>query len=198
MTEYSLGRDSPKIFHALRRFLSTDELDLISKDYEYAATQGGNVEVQLTREEGVSFNPRMARLLVILVHDLQVQELSVLRSVLYTAITTSNILVRETAPAVTPHALPEELALRVKLACEGGAGDDATAEMLRGVIILDTVRHLHQCHWAPDELEAVLTLARELVSALNHANLPAVLSQKLVHALEMQKRRLVTDTGELR
>jgi hypothetical protein len=81
----SLNDESPKVFMALKRFLAPDELAALESDYQRCVALGGNAEAGMKREAGVSFNPRLARILSIMIHDGGVRDFQLLRSALYAA-----------------------------------------------------------------------------------------------------------------
>lgn len=151
----SLPSDSPKVFTALKRFLGPNQLASLAADYQRCVSLGGNVEAGMTREGGVSFNPRLARILSIMIHDGGVREFDQLRSALYAA-------------------------------CAGSLADSSV--IVKGVIALDSIRHLHQTDFAESKrLEILDTAQSELLSQPGN-DLPEWLRKKLEHAIALQRR----------
>lgn len=65
----SLIRESPALYGALIRILNREELELIECAYREVADFGGREDSRIHREEGVSFNPRAARVCQILLGE---------------------------------------------------------------------------------------------------------------------------------
>jgi hypothetical protein len=216
MTPTELEDASPKVFFALQRFLKTAELAAVRADYKRAHDAGGNTEQFLTREEGVSFNPRLARVLSILVKDLGVHDPLVLRAALYSAALDSAALdsaalcngdaVSEHTPVSSDvvHALlgpaeqslaepNRELEALVLAVC--AKDSDSRAQTIRCVLALDTVRHLHQSTRSLSQRSAVLHHAELLLREACSASIPQVLREKLEHACIQQKRLLRPEPG---
>jgi hypothetical protein len=151
----SLLEQSPKVFTALKRFLEPDQLASLAADYQECVSLGGNVEPGMTREDGVSFNPRLARILSIMIHDGGVKDFELLRSALYAA-------------------------------CDNSAVSGST--LVRGVIALDSIRHLHQTDFSePKRQEILLGVESTLLGQLRN-EMPEWLQKKLEHAIALQRR----------
>jgi hypothetical protein len=151
----SLLEQSPKVFIALKRFLEPDQLTSLAANYQECVSLGGNVEAGMTREEGVSFNPRLARILSIMIQDGGVKDFELLRSALYAA-------------------------------CDNSAVSGST--LVRGVIALDSIRHLHQTDFSePKRQEILLGVESTLLGQLRN-EMPEWLQKKLEHAIALQRR----------
>lgn len=151
----SLLEQSPKVFIALKRFLEPDQLASLAANYQKCVSLGGNVEAGMTREEGVSFNPRLARILSIMIHDGGVRDFESLRSALCAACDS----------------------LREK-----------SSALVRGVIALDSIRHLHQTDFSePKRQEILLGVESTLLGQLRN-EMPEWLQKKLEHAIALQRR----------
>lgn len=192
MTKAALSIDSPKVFHALGRFLSVDELGVVEDDYQRARVRGGNVEPKISRDPGVSFNPRLARLLVILVNDLFIHDLSTLRAALYASVLYSGLGERSDARELAFEDVPPELRPVVQGVLNGSRGDSIVS-LIRAVIALDSLRHLHQSLWTLDERESILTWAEQEIDSSEHERLPELLAKKVSHAITLQRQRLFRD-----
>jgi hypothetical protein len=190
MTQATLAADSPKVFQALARFLSPEELASVAQDYAQADALGGNREPRLMREEGVSFNPRLARIMSILVHDVAVRELTIIRAALYVAAIDSGFgsaNASEKTYATVP--VPPDLMSIVN--AEGTEFQACrTRDTIRTVIALDSVRHLHQGRWSTSEREGILANAEQTLQNLTTTQHVPELILKLRHAIELQRRRL--------
>jgi len=131
--------ESPKVFIALKRFLKLNELDSLAIDYSICTQNGGNFEAGMSREEGVSFNPRLAR--------------------------ASGS--RDGADLKVPSELK----------------DAVSQEVIKGVIALDTIRHLHQTNFSSQERDEILSKFET-----GQGNTPEWLQKKLEHAILLQRR----------
>ena len=176
-----LRENAPKVFTALARFLCEQQRAQMEVDYCACVELGGNAEPGMVREEGVSFNPRLARVLSLLITDGGVRDLNTLRTALYAA---SPKALQDGAHRAPP-------ALREVIAAVWS--DKYTAvepTLIRGVIELDAIRHLHQTTYPAEEREAML--ARVELDLLIGSSLivPEWLHRKLEHAITMQRRRM--------
>jgi hypothetical protein len=189
MTTQPLAADSPKVFQALARFLGPEELALVELDYTQAQALGGNSERGLMREEGVSFNPRLARIMSIIIRDLAVRDPLVIRASLYCAVLDSGFGVEQPQMARSAELdVPAELQSLVGDAAFSSPRAEASLT-IRAVIALDTVRHLHQGSSSTEEREATLLYAQSLVRRLAERDPSTQLAIKLNHAIELQRRR---------
>lgn len=165
-----LEADSPKIFHALGRFLAPEALEEVATYYQQAARLGGNIEPKQKREQGVSFNPRIARVLSILIHDCSVTDLLTIKSAIRASVMEQGVELREVSASL--EALEPLSEQRMAL--------------VRGALALDTVRHLHQCRYSSDETSQILARAERLLETLEGE----ALALKLRHAIGLQRRVL--------
>lgn len=179
----TLKLGAPKVLSALGRFLDPTQLEQIATDYQRCAELGGNAEPGLVREEGVSFNPRLARVLSLLVTDGNVRDPATLRAALYTATLTV------VGGVGLESFVPPEL-LRVVEAVEEASHSLPEAALIRGVIELDTLRHVHQVNCSVAQRVAMLADKKKLLQTGFLALLPAWLQGKLEHALTLQLRNV--------
>lgn len=176
-----LHEKSPKVFTALSRFLDSAQLAQLAAQYAECAACGGNVEPGVEREVGVSFNPRLARILSLLVTDGGVREYDTLRAALYAASCDPRHDERR--------ALPEELhALVTEVWSQAPALPSAA--LVRGVIELDSVRHLHQTQYPATQRHAMLACVEEDLLKDPSRALPEWLRTKLEHAISLQRRQI--------
>jgi hypothetical protein len=194
-----LHSDSPKVFFALARFLNPDELGLLEDDYLRVRHQGGNIEPFAQREAGVSYNPRLARILSILVHDLAVRDLRTLRTALYAALilkTCEHTPLGNTkgrwSEIVNQHDSAGVIELLSQL--EHSMCRDPVSAMIAGALVLDNVRHLHQSRSTVAERREVLQGAQQWVRAIELCGASRDLMLKLRHAITLQQRRVDADS----
>jgi hypothetical protein len=177
----TLRENAPKVFAVLARYLADPHLDQLAAEYFECVELGGNEEPGMVREEGVSFNPRMARVLSLLLTDGGVRDLDTLRVSLYAA---SPRAVQDSA-----HLAPTELRELV-VAVWTDPCAMLTAALIRGAIELDAVRHLHQTTYSVAEREEILAHTERTVLADPLSMLPEWLRKKLEHAITLQRRQI--------
>jgi hypothetical protein len=176
--------DCPGVFGIVSRILAETECDTVARDYEVAKSLGGNDEPGTTREQGVSFNPRLGRILSILIQDGHMHEVCVLRCALYASISPAETQLRENVPAEL-----QELVIQAR----GPSPASHVARAIQLAWALDDVRHLHMSDLS---LAERLRMLQEYEEALHMHELPGVLEPlvvKLRHALTLQRRRLAFD-----
>jgi len=174
-------KECPGVYASLSRMLTEVDLQVISSDYARAAEHGGNHETALTREEGVSFNPRLARVLSILLLDGDVREVSYLRASLFAAL--------HHGTEVVVSLTPEEL--RVAVAeCRNLDSTDERALAVQAAIRLDLVRHFHMTAHSREEKLSLLATSKNVPLLHTASRVPDMLKQKLSHAILLQERRL--------
>jgi hypothetical protein len=158
----------------------------LASDYRRCVELGGNLEHAIEREEGVSFNPRLARVLSILIADGEILDWGVLQRALYGA-TLLNIDLE-----VRANTLKEELkdltGLVASLLDEVlrlDRSDNIEALTLLGVVLLDDIRHLHRAKICEDARASLLKQHQDL-SLRIAARTPEWLDCKLKHAVRLQ------------
>jgi hypothetical protein len=162
------------------------ERDLLARDYELVRRHGGNAEPVTKRADGVSFNPRLGRILSILIQDGRIQDIATLRAAWYGATT----LPESELESVVPSELRE-------LVCQARALP-AVSDMARAIRLawaLDTVRHLHMSVLSLAERSDLLQQHVEpslLLDAPEHLE-PLVV--KLRHAITLQQRKIDFDSN---
>jgi hypothetical protein len=192
MDRQALIDESPKVFQALARFLSPTDLTLLNSDYQATRQLGGNIEHGLEREQGVLYNPRLARVLSIMATDLGITDSTTLRAALYAAVFHSGLGAVRSAIQDNPYSTPPELEGVVAAALDR----DSTGERecsIRGAIALDAVRHLHQTAWEFSQRQSFLSAVEETILCKIRGNAAEILVQKLEHAINLQQRRLTAD-----
>jgi hypothetical protein len=177
-----LQENAPKVFVALARFLSAEQLDRLAAEYCHCVRLGGNVEPGLVRQEGASFNPRLARVLSLLTADGGIRNFTTLRAAIYAA------SVGEFPEALLDEVPVELLELVTNVSKNEFVQPDSV--LIRGVIVLDTLRHLHQTDLSVQQrTEQLLALKEQLLGKPGEI-CPEWLRKKLEHAITLQMRRL--------
>ena len=176
-------RECPGLFAKLSRTLDPCTLQQLSKDYQQAGAVGGNLEVGIVREEGVSFNPRIARIVSIVLQDGGCNEPITLRAAIYATIPAMPDILGDDDGAIK--GLINEL--RKDLV---DATMDGRARILALAIELDSIRHLHMSALSLIEKREVLEYAARLAEYGAQAVLSAKLSKKLAHGVSMQSNRI--------
>ena len=134
----------------------------------------------MVREEGVSFNPRLARILSLLIADGRVRDFNTLRAALYAASSAR-------VPEGNPEGVPGEL-LGTVSAVWSRCPESATAALIRGVLELDALRHLHQTQYPQMTRLGMLGQLEEYLREDAAELLPEWLRKKLEHAITLQRR----------
>jgi hypothetical protein len=181
-----LRKSAPKIFTELARFLDQTQLDQLAEQYFECDRLGGNLELGMVREEGVSFNPRLARILKLLVADGGVREYLVLRAALFAACLSEPVDL-EHLPGAAILQLSDELKSLV-LAVWSPDLSEPKAALIRGVIELDTLRHLHQTVFSQEERVKRIQALERLLNGRQGSVFSDWLRIKLEHAVVLQTR----------
>ena len=186
---HDLPDELPRVFITLRRFLSEKQYREIVREYCAVDELGANIDRETIREDGVSFNPRVARILSILLRDAGCRDCAVLVSAIW-----SCIAYDITFKGIESHFLdvPSEYRASVD-AVIGTPRQDSSTACIRAALDLDRIRHLHisslEYSKRGEVLEAIgVTYTENLL-----AKLPRALYDKLLHARSMQHRRLHSD-----
>jgi len=176
------SKECPGLAGSLVRLYGDDVARQIATDYCVAADLDANVELGMAREEGASFNPRVARLLSLFIQECKVVQPSMLRVVAYLGVPSERI------DSVPPEVLADVIAV--------ASASVASPEWVQGarlVLMLDTVRHLHMTTATPQEKERYLTEVSSSPVVQPGALSPEGLRVKLLHAVALQVRRLSGD-----
>jgi len=170
--------ECPGVFGLLSRLLGEDPALLLAADYDLVTKHDGNYEPAVIREEGVSYNPRVGRVLSIIIQDGGVQERDAIRSAMYAC-----------APRLEP---PEELE---PLGSEARnlLSTEPVANTIQLALELDFIRHLHMTTYSVEDREKLLTERAQstLIPRLGKGS--PTLFQKVAHAITLQQRRLELD-----
>jgi hypothetical protein len=167
---------------SLTRLYGDGVVAQISEDYSVAADLGGNLELAVPRAEGASFNPRIARVVSLVIHECESVSLALLRSAVYSCVDNERI-----------NELPSEVVYDVKEVKKAASHSPAWAQGVSLAITLDRVRHLHMMTSTHDEKCAYLDEVRASVLLRPESGAPERLRVKVLHAVDLQARRLADD-----
>lgn len=168
----------------MTRLYPESVISQISLDYCVAADLGGNVELALTREEGGSFNPRIARILSLVIQECEAVDLAILRTAVYGCVAYERI-----------NAIPPEVVAYVEQVRAATFQSPSWAQGVSLALTLDRVRHLHMMARSLDEKEAYLDEVRASPLTRPESGAPERLRIKVLHAVDLQTRRLSDDRG---
>lgn len=179
--------ECPGTFGIVSRTVSGAECASIASDYELARSHGGNAEPATKREQAVSFNPRLGRIVSILIQDGGVRDVGAIRVALYGSTTCSE---EELASFVPPDLRGAVLEVRRVPPAS------VMAHAIQLAWALDDVRHLHMSD-LPIAERAEFLRTRIDPSLLNEVpDLLENLAMKVRHALTLQERRVLFDEAE--
>ena len=162
----------------LRKRLPAAEVQRIEELYHWAAEHGALVETGTKRGEGVSFNPRPARICQLLIVEGSRSQSRVLEAA----------LLATAANEIDPPAEFKEAAqIAIKVGEAGPDSTDLDAFAISLCIALDSVRHLHM---GADSLQRTATLehASALLSNSIACEKEPRLAQLLRGAIALQER----------
>lgn len=186
-----LHDDLPQVFTALRRFLSDDEWNELASHYRAVDALGANRDPEIIREDGVSFNPRIARILSILITDGQCQEYRAMVAAVWATLAYDQVCGYAPRNSIN---YPARYFDRIELVIENPASDAVTA-CIRAALDLDRVRYLHITRLDLVQRKEILCSINSLYSNKLLAMLPTRLCDKVAHARSMQERRVEIDAS---
>lgn len=182
----------PNVFSALRRVVMPDACETIADVYRIVDSYGGNNEYEVLREEGVSYNHRLARLVSILLSDGGVRDASVFVTALWSALVFDANVVYGGKPA---KGVPEEIVGEIEQIINDPLAQPHGA-VIRASLDLDRIRHLHISCLPPEARLRAIEATERLYGEALLAVLPKQLCAKLQHACMLQRRRLKLDSNE--
>jgi hypothetical protein len=177
-----MRKKAPGLTLKLERCFEPAVIELLAHHYERVEAAGGNEELNMVREEGVSFNPRIARVASLMLEQLQ-QQAEAIAAAMWSLVDGDIESLATSDPVV--YGIVTEVR-------QGEATGDLTprAAVIIAVRELDRVRHLHMTHSSNhdkrDYLESLK--ARSIFSSADLIS--EVLRTKLQHAIGMQERCL--------
>jgi hypothetical protein len=171
---------APALAKTLQRVLGSLELRDLVHDLEAVVALGGAHERGIVREPGVSFNPRLGRLLALLIKEGGFSDLLSMRAVLWSSVVTPPELDQ------VPDQQVRTVVAQVVGAAACGAQEQSRVNAMRGVLLLDSVRHLHLSTISREEKERLLDEGERQLAVAGADALHA----KLSYALAAQRRLL--------
>ena len=175
-------KECPGLVGSLGRLYGDEVVAQIGADYCAAADLGGNSEAGLMREEGVSFNPRIARIVSLVIQDCDRVVPQMLRVAVYS--TTSD----DATEAVPPEMRTDVLAVR-----SASSNSPAWMQGIALALYLDRIRHLHLVSMSDDERASYMTEIRRSPLLAIDSGAPENLRLKVLHSIDLQTRRLTID-----
>jgi hypothetical protein len=172
-----LTKECPGLAGSLTRLYGREVAEEFSQHYAEVADRGGNDELGVVREDGVSFNPRIARLVSLVIQDCDEVTPRVLRATVYSA-------------------LPDDVEVPQEVLSDvadiRGASRSSPVWILCIALarMLDCVRHLHMAELPTDRKEELLASVASSALLLPGGTTPENLRLKVIHAVDMQRRRI--------
>lgn len=156
MTPSLLAQQSPKTHGWLRRTVDRGCLAHIEEAYNYAIALGADQEGHLNRTEGASYNPRPARLVLLLSQEGASRERHTLVAAAFLPIADRcDSLSSQQSPFPKEIELARNALNPKSIAALSGETREAAYE-LHFAWMLDTLRHLHMQYRNADELRTAL------------------------------------------
>lgn len=178
-----LTKECPGLAGSLTRLYGREVAEEFAQCYAEVADLGGNDELGVVREKGGSFNPRIARLVSLVIQECDEVTPRVLRAVIYSAL---------------PDGVEVPQAVCADVSDIRGATPSSPAWVSSVALagMLDRVRHLHMAELPADQKEDILTSVASSPLLLPGGTSPEHLRLKVVHAVDMQRRRMKMDGVE--
>jgi hypothetical protein len=181
---------APGLTFKLERRFSAAIIDELDRHYAAVEEAGGNEELGLTREEGVSFNPRIARVASLLLEergkDVTANDI---------AAAMWSLVTKEASELVTLNPEVSDLVQLVRGDLLQASSHTRIAAII-GVRELDTIRHLHMTTRSLDEKRAYLNALKTSTLLAPSSAISQTLRKKVEHAVAMQERCLDADGSE--
>lgn len=186
MESQALVQSSPGVTALIRRYLGDSGVTTISQEYTQAVMAGGNDEVEVIREVGVSFNPRLARILMILLQEGKVREISVLCF----AMRCGQI---QCDRSDTPLPVVYRSVHGLREASQETDLSDSAVAVVASAYCLDATRHLHMTTFSRAIQGKFLEEVEKDLAQLSFSLTNPEVSQRLSHAILLQRRRLAAN-----
>ena len=187
--------------HSVAQRVFRDEpaaLGIVELSFAHAVSYGGLAELDFEREDGVSFNPRPARVALILLSNAQVTDGEVVAAGILAssspleALKDLEVSERARVLAHAAHALPDEIA-------ELDLTIRAEVAVVALSLWLDRVRHLHQSPTASERWDAMLALTDRYIHLASQTSAPLhtlliAWRERAAHGRERQRSLLVEES----
>lgn len=141
---------TPKLYNALRRIFQPSELELLETAFEFVQATGGEEEIGFIRPVDQSFNPRLARVALILIEEGRVAGLhNVCAALLSCSSAPGQFRIglegvddyREIAGSIELAQLAQKTISEI---VDSSSSLNSVALAIAGALRLDYVRHLHR------------------------------------------------------
>ena len=182
-----LEAECPGLAVLLGRYFAAPTIEALAEDYYGASARGANQEFGVVREEGVSFNPRLARILTLLLREGGVRDPWVMRVAMYGAASSEGSPLEE---------LDAQLAAEVRLLTLDPCSGSPWHKTIALAYILDRVRHLHMTTMTVSEREEYLRTVEQTSIVSGDSPRDPFLG-KVRHAITLQRKRLSIDSQTL-
>jgi hypothetical protein len=176
-------KECPGLAASLGRLYGKDVVAQFAHDYCEAADRGGNTELGVAREEGVSFNPRIARVVSLVIQEHDKITPHVLRVVAYSTVPLDG-------------GVPAEVLSDVSAVRDVTLESPEWIKCIALALMLDGARHLHMADIGCAEKERMLASFASSALLAPDAGSPENLRLKLIHSIDTQRRRLHIDRGD--
>ncbi len=170
-------QECPGLAGSLTRLYGRQVADEFAQHYAIVADRGGNHELGVVREEGGSFNPRIARVISLVIQDCDEVTPLVLRVAAYSAL-----------PVDVE--VPAEFQSDVIAVREATPASPQWASCIALALILDQVRHLHMANVSVSDKERVIATVESSPLLAPGLGSPENLRLKVIHGVAMQRRRI--------
>jgi hypothetical protein len=173
-------QECPGLAGSLRRLYGQEVADEFAQYYREAADLGGNDELGVVREDGVSFNARIARVVSLVIQECPQVSPRVLKAAAY-----STVAARVDLP---PDLLADVITVR-----DATSASPEWVVCIALVLMLDRIRHLHMADIPALEKTRILSDVQSSPLLASGVGSPENLRLKLIHGIEMQRRRIKRD-----
>ena len=184
---------SPQFHAVLKRKEFSNSRDLLLLSYKISADLGGMKEQGFEREQGVSYNPRPARLTYILIKDCNISCPITLAAAIICSVQEVK------AEALSSYKLPNEvlsLCAEAKRSIHDLVKCSREAKIIAQAVHLDRARHLHQSNLKndADELQSFLRQTQDFIELGTRETLPC--TPHLQHWLKRASRWSANDNDK--
>lgn len=140
MQQTSLKNSSPKLYSSLKRVYQQSDLHFVEEIYHKACLQDALLEENLTREDGVSYNPRPARIALILISEAKLLDPSTIAASILSCCSPAVLDVH-----FSEYQSVRNQALQAHFLLKEGFCETYPAEphLISLALTLDKIRHLH-------------------------------------------------------
>jgi hypothetical protein len=175
--------EAPGLTFKLARIFNAEVINQLEAHYDRVVQLGGNQEEGFVREEGVSFNPRIARIASLVLEHCVSPTPEAVAAAMWSVVPDRLLELQATAP---------QLVSLVEGVFEESADQMITpiAATIRAVLLLDRLRHLHMATLSLSEKIAVLDAPRCAAVLAETFPISQQLRAKVQHARQLQRRNV--------